>query len=423
MLKRTVVSSLQSRNGSRTGSATATAASVKPAELRGRREKLLKSLNGAVGLVYAGEPSGHHFEADAHFVYLTGITDEPGSMVLFDPSHEDPDRRIVLFLKPINPELDLWDGYRSTISAALREKYGFATVLRTTHLPEALLQAARRNKKLACLHTFGNMNQNVSHDLATFRKVTERVVGVGIEDRTSVLPAMRSVKSAAEIALIRHAVDVTAAGYKAAMKPIKLGLGERAIQHALEDTYRALGASGTAYDSIVGSGLNGTVLHYHTNDGPTNKGELLVIDSGAKFGGYCADITRTYPIGGRFTSDQRDLYEIVLTAQLASIKAARPGATMTDVNNATKAVFEKHGYLDFYPHGIGHHLGLVVHDANPFAKLEPGMVITIEPGIYLQAQKMGVRIEDDVLITRGGNEVLSSHIPKTVKDVEAAIRG
>ncbi len=414
---------LKNTRSPKTVASSAGPAGIPLSEFAQRRARVQKELGGAVGLIFSGDAGGHHYEPDPMFVYLTGITDEPGAAVLFDASNEDAERRIVLLLRPLNPELERWDGYRDTISTDLKKRYGFEHVMRTTALPELLAGAARRCKRLACLHPFGSYVAPLSADLGTFRKVAERMVGVGIEDKTSVLPMMRAVKSPAEVALIRKAIDITAGGYKAAMGAIRLAMGEKAIQTALEETYRALGASGTAYDSIVGSGLRGTVLHYRANDQPTEPGDLLVIDSGAKYGGYCADITRTYPVGGRFTSEQRDLYELVLQAQLASIKAVKPGATITDVNNATRAVFSKRGVQDYYIHGIGHHLGLQVHDANPSTPLSPGMVLTIEPGLYIAEKKMGVRIEDDVLVTRGGCEVMSAMIPKSVKDVESALRG
>lgn len=399
------------------------AAGISPAEYAARRERVQKELAGATAIVFAGEQAGHHYEPDASFVYLTGITDEPGAAVFFDATNEDPERRIILMLRPLNPEADRWDGLRDMISAALRRRYGFSSVLRTTTLPEFLLQAGRRSKRLACLHPFANPSGNVSTDLALFRKVSERTIGIAIEDRTSVLPLLRAVKSPAEIALIRRAIDATWSGYQAAAPFIRDGAGERRIARALEDAYRDAGASGPAYDSIVGSGIRGTVLHYRANDQATDAGDLLVIDSAARVGGYAADITRTFPIGGTFSSEQRDLYEIVLEAQLASIKAAKPGATMTDVNNATREVFDREQMGDYYLHGIGHHLGLQVHDANPMTRLAPGMVITIEPGLYVPEKKMGVRIEDDILITRGGHENLSVMIPKGVREVEAFLRG
>jgi len=395
-----------------------------------RRQSVLKSLDGSVGVVFAGE--GHEprhglWASDPHFFYLTGIGEEAGAAVLFDPSHEDPARRIVLFLRPLNPELERWDGYREYLGGVLRDRFGFTTIMRTTALPDMLSAAARRAKKLSCLHSFANYNGPVSPDLTIFRKIAERIPGVAIEDRSLMLRTMRSVKSVGELTLMRRAIDITAAGFAQALKAIRPNAGERAVCLAIEDAYRAGGASGpsggpTAYNSIVGSGLNGTVLHYRANDGPTNSGELLVIDSGAQYLGYAADITRTYPVSGKFDSTQADFYNLVLTAQAASIKAAKPKATLTDVNNATRAVFDKAGVLDGYWHGIGHHLGLQVHDADPGTALAAGHVITIEPGLYLPDVKMGCRIEDDILITAKGNENLSAMIPKSIKEIEAGMR-
>jgi Xaa-Pro aminopeptidase len=173
----------------------------------------------------------------------------------------------------------------------------------------------------------------------------------------------------------------------------------------------------------VGSGINGTVLHYMDNSQPLGDGELLVIDSGAMLGDYAADVTRTYPVSGKFTAEQREVYEVVLQSQLAAIRAAKPGASMVDVGAAARAVIEKAGYGDAFIHGIGHQLGMEVHDVTPDGPLKPGMVVTVEPGIYLPGRKMGIRIEDDVLITAKGNQNLTLAIPKTVAEVEAALAG
>lgn len=397
-----------------------------------RRQRVLEALGGSVGLVMAGDESEHlpvgRWRPDAFFIYLTGITRESGAAVVFDPTAEDPTRRIMLLLRPVNPEADQWTGFREMIGTDLRKRYGFSSIMRIGALAEVLCQAARRSKKLACLHPFTNYNQPVSADLATFRRVTERIPGCGIEDRTDVLRGMRSCKSAREVGLIRHAVQITAGGYEAACKVIRPGVTEAVVQHAMESAYRELGAAGPtgsvhAYNPIVGSGVRGTVLHYNDNDGPLEDGDLLVIDSGAQHFGYAADITRTYPVSGKFTAEQRELYELVLEAQRASIAAVKPGATMTDVNNATKRVFEKAGMLDHYPHGIGHQLGLEVHDTQTHAPLAAGNVITIEPGLYIPARKIGIRIEDDILVTSKGADNLSSEIPKSVKDVEEMMAG
>ncbi len=386
-------------------------------EYAARRQTLAKQLGDAAAIVLAGDGS----RASVHFRYLTGLGDEHGGAVLFDPSHEDPKRRIVLILRAQNPEVDQWDGFRPAVSMQLKADTGFDTIFRVTQLPAFLLAAARRTKKLACLHPLANHEAPVSADLVLFRKVAERVPGCSIIDRSDALRGLRSIKSAAEIALLRRAVEITAAGYDAALRTLKPDAGEKAVQRAIERAYEEQGGQGTGYDSIVGSGHNGTVLHYHANSGPTTSGDLLVIDSGAVFQGYTADITRAFPVSGKFTREQAKLYDVVLESQLASIAACRPGATMSAVGWAARRVIEEAGYGDYYPHGIGHHLGMEVHDLDADAPLKPGMVVTIEPGVYLPASKIGVRIEDDVLITAKGREVLSPMIPKTISEIEKAM--
>jgi Xaa-Pro aminopeptidase len=398
--------------------------SVALSEYRGRRERVLKSLKGAVGLVLAGEgppPLMGRWRPHSHFYYLTGIADEHGAAVLFDATAEDPRRRCVLFLRPLDPEADRWDMMREEIGAALRQKTGFDTVMRVSYLPRSLTQAARRAKRLACLHAFAVYPAAVSPDLAVFRQVSERIPGVAIEDRTMLLPEMRSIKSKAEIAMMSKAAEATAAGYATVMKMIRPGVNEGQIAQTLESTYLQQGADGLAYNSIVGAGLNGTILHYHANSKTVEEGELIVIDSAAAYGGYASDVTRTFPASGRFTAEQREVYEVVLRAQLAAIKAARPGAKMSDVDAAGRGVIEKAGHGDHFPHGIGHQLGLEVHDVTPDTPLKPGMIVTIEPGVYYQDRKMGVRIEDDILITTKGNRNLTAGIAKTANDVEEAM--
>lgn len=401
-------------------------------EYAARRRALLRALDGRVALLLAGESSASLsgiWQADKLFAYFTGMTGESGASVLLDPTAEDPRRRCILFLKPLNPELDRWDGYREPISARLRERLGFETVLRTTALPAALTNAARRSRTLVCLHPFTPYTSAAtSPDLAIFRKVQERVPGVSIVDGTLIPLRMRAVKSATELALMRRAISITASGFQAAMRTLAPGIGERAVQNAIEDAYRREGASGpdglaTAYASIVGSGLNATVLHYQANNGPTAAGDLVVIDSGAQYHGYAADITRTLPVSGRFSREQRELYELVLRAQAAAIRAVRPGAMLFDAHEAARRVFERAGLADAYIHGIGHHLGLDVHDPDPgTARLAPGHVVTIEPGLYLPERSIGIRIEDDILVTRRGSENLSAGLAKSVAEIESAMR-
>lgn len=399
--------------------------SIGETEYAQRRERLLRELDDAVAVVFAGsgEPPLHGmWQADAHFRYLTGIVDEAGACVLLDPKAEDPKRRAVLFFRPLNPELEAWDGYRETIGGELKARTGFATVMRTTMFPRVLTDVARRRGKLACVHPCSVYDAPVSQDLAAFRKVAERVPGVAILDRSSLLPGLRSIKSDAELALMKAAIAATATGFERATQVMRPGVTERELQHAIEQGFLDGGASGPAYNSIVGAGLNGTVLHYMANRAQTGEADLVVIDAGAQVGGYAADITRTYPVSGRFTREQRELYELVLRAQEAAIEAVKPGAWMWQVDAAAREVIEKAGHGDRYIHGIGHQLGMEVHDANPDGPLRAGMVVTIEPGVYLKDRAIGIRIEDDVLVTKSGRTVLSEAIPKTVESLEAAIR-
>ena len=396
-------------------------AGIRLSEYQARRQRVLKSLKGAAGIVFAGEgapPLLGKWRADQHFVYLTGLTGEAGAAVLFDPTNENPKRRIVLFLRPMNPELERWDGYREQIGQRLKDETGFETIMRSNALPMALTGAARRAKRVACLHPFSVYPAAVGLDLAAFKQIGERIPGLAIEDVTQLLPGMRAVKSAAELKLMERAIDATVAGYEAILPMIRPGLSEADLDRALEQGYRSKGASGVAYNSIVGSGLNGTVLHYMENTAPLADGDLIVIDSAARFGGYAADVTRTYPVSGKFTAEQREVYDTVLRAELAAIKALRPGVTHTEVDGAARDVIEKAGFGDAFIHNIGHQLGLDVHDVTPDGPLVEGMVMTIEPGIYLPDRKLGVRIEDDVLITRTGSRSLTDAIPKTVTEIE-----
>ncbi len=406
-----------------------TVTTVKPriplSEYVARRERVLRGLKGAVGMVLAGEgapPLLGKWRPDFNFLYLTGLENESGAAVLFDPTAENPKRRCILLLRPLNPEAERWDGYRQEISESLRRRLGFQAVMRANTLPMLLAQAVRRAKRLACLHPFAAHTDSISPDLTIFRKVCERVPGAGIEDQTDLLPSLRAIKSRAELVLMKRAILATAAGYDAAVRVIRPGVTEMAVQQTMENVYREHGAIGPAYNSIVGAGLSGTVLHYMDNSGVGAPGELMVIDSGAEYAGYAADVTRTFPVSGRFTREQREIYNIVLRAQLAAIRAVRPGARMHRVDQAARDVIERAGYGDAYMHGIGHQLGMEVHDVTPDGPLKAGMIITIEPGIYLPEKKMGIRIEDEVVVTSTGCRDLTAMIPKTVEEIEAAMR-
>jgi len=397
---------------------------IKLSEYQARRKKVLSGLKGAVAVLFAGEgapPLLGEWMPDMNFKYLTGIDDEPGAMVFFDPSNADAKKRIVLLLKPVNPEIDVWDGYRDQVSEKLRRETGFDAVMRNYALPRLMTEAAKRTKRLACLHPFAAYSQPVSKDLELFQKVAARIPGCSIEDQTSLVMNMRLVKSAGEIKQIKNAIKATAFGIECVMRKIAAGVNERDLHNALMGGFAEMGSIRNAFNPIVGSGHNGTVLHYKANNCPVNDGDLLVLDCGAEIGGYASDITRTMPISGKFTKKQAKLYNIVLKSQRAAIKAIKPGATMAQVDAASRKVISDAGYGDLYPHSVGHHLGLETHDPSPAVRLKEGMVVTIEPGIYLPDEGIGIRIEDDLVVTKAGSRNLSSMIPKTIDEIEAAI--
>lgn len=394
-------------------------------EHRRRRETLLEALEGAAAVVFAGteavsDPHQGRWKTDRLFWYLTGLDHESGAAVVFDPTAEDPDRRITLFLRPRDPESERWEGTRPPLDSALRAATGFTHILRTPYLPSRLTEATRRTKRLACLHPFGPYNAMVSPDLDIFKKIADRVPGTAIEDRTQALPRMRAVKSPAELALIEKAVAATAEGYEHAFRFVRPGVTENAIAEVLTAGFRARGGE-PAFAPIVGTGPHGAVLHYEDLHAVVEEDDLVVIDYGASYAGYASDVTRTLPARGTFTGEQRELYQIVLEANLAAIELARPGATITDLHKAAAKVIADAGHEDDFIHGIGHQLGIEVHDVTPDGPLVPGMVLTVEPGIYLPERGVGVRIEDDILVTEGGCTNLTAAIPKTLEAIETAM--
>ena len=245
---------------------------------------------------------------------------------------------------------------------------------------------------------------------------------MNIVDRTELLAKMRSVKSASERDCMKEAVRISAIGYDRVLQTMKPGMNEFDIQETLEHAYRSNGSRGPAYNTIAGSGFNGTVLHYGANDQELRDGDLIVIDSGADYRGYAADVTRTYPVNGKFSKRQREIYSIVLKALEASIKKVKAGCTFQQIDKASRDIIRKAGYGDYFIHGIGHHLGVEVHDITPEGPLKEGAVITIEPGIYIPEENLGVRIEDDIVVTRNGHINLSKSIPKSIAAIEKAMR-
>lgn len=395
-------------------------------EYASRRVSVAKAMKSAAGLVFAGDRGDAHdgaWKPHAHFAYLTGMTDEAGAVLLLDPSHPTKARREILFLPSRDPEKEQWDGLRKPLGAALRKEIGITTILRSRSLPFVIADVATHCKEFATLMPTAMTNQPISSDLDMWQKTASRNPECEICDKSYVIPSLRRVKSAAEIAIIQEAIDITARGFAAAMAFVQGGVNEFKVQATLEHGYAMAGGRGSAFPAIVGGGINSTVLHYESNDRDLVDGDVVCIDSGAFHKGYGADISRTIPVSGSFSKRQKEIYEIVLQAEEAAIAAVKPGVTFAELDAIARAIIAKAGFGDFFIHGIGHHLGLETHDdCGPDAPLVKGSVITIEPGIYLPDEAIGVRIEDDILVTAKGSKNLSVAIPKTVAEIQKAMR-
>lgn len=424
-----------------------------------RRERALAAFAGGVAVVPSARTilrngdSSFPFRQDSDFYYLTGFNEPEGVLVL---APEHPDHRAVLFLRKRDRSQEIWDGKRIGVENACRD-LGVDAAYPIDELAQHL---ARYLIGASSLHfAFGRdaaMDRIVYAALEEARAKTRRK---GRAPQTFVEPslvfdAMRAIKDEEEVAILRRGAAIACAGHVAGMKATRPGLFEYEIQAAIENEYRRLGAQGTAYESIVAAGDNATTLHYVANRDRLESGALLLVDSGCELDCYATDVTRTWPVDGRFTTEQRAIYEIVLAAQAASIDRVRPGVARNEFHDvAVRKIVEglidvgllrgsvdenveRETYRDYYMHGTGHWLGLDVHDAGVYrdaddrpVRFVPGMVTTVEPGLYVgrdlecdeRFKGIGVRIEDDILVTETGYENLTAAIPKTVEELEAIV--
>lgn len=396
----------------------------------------------------------YRYRQDSDFLYLTGF-DEPEAIAVITPSHKA--HKYTLFVRPRDPEREIWDGRRSGVEGAKAE-YGADAAFPIGEFKEKLTELINGATNL--YYRIGNGHAEL--DDAIVRRIRHlRAMGrrgmsapQAIIDTATIIHEMRLFKSEEEIEFMQRAADIASEGHIEAMRQARPGMKEYEIEALIEYVFRKNGASAPAYTSIVGSGANATVLHYINNDSTLADGDLLLIDAGAEYRGYASDITRTFPVNGRFTAPQRDIYDLVLKTQMACVERVRPGASVDELKNYSielltegmvqlgllqgepKKLIEEEKYKQFYMHGLGHFLGLDVHDVGRYSikdearRLEPGMVMTVEPGLYIApATKdipekylgIGVRIEDDVLVTSDGNCVLSSKAPKQVEEIEELI--
>jgi Xaa-Pro aminopeptidase len=432
---------------------------------RERRARLIAEMRRQTGGGLAAMPTAlesfrnadTHFpyRPDSYFYYLSGFSEPEAAIVLLAGSAEG-DSRQVLFCRDKDVEREIWDGFRYGPEAA-REIFAFDEAYSMRELEAKLADWAADRPAL-----YSPLGQSVGWDKTitdTLNEVRSRVrTGIAapetLIDVRQPLAAMRLLKDDQELLLLRRAAEISSGAHRRAMQRTRPDWHEYQVEAELAHEFLRFGAQAVAYPSIVASGPNACVLHYRDNDRQMRAEDLLLIDAGCEFQGYASDITRTFPVGGKFSGPQKAIYELVLEAQLACIDAVRPGQPFHDYHQVAErvlarglidlklctgsldAVLESGSYKQFYMHRAGHWLGLDVHDVGLYRvggksrALEPGMVLTVEPGCYIRPADnvpeefwdIGVRIEDDVLVTARGNDNLTGATPKTVADIEAVMR-
>jgi Xaa-Pro aminopeptidase len=394
-----------------------------PEVFRARRQRVMQAMGGGVAVIFSADslasdgPGGGRQDSD--FAYLTGIHDEAGAALLLAPAERT--YKEFLFLASRDPDTERWDGERLMIGQSVRERTGFERVYRSGSIGRRLIDVASRAPRLHYLGRLVAPDAPVPPALALYQQVTARLPGASIVNSSELVQGMRRVKEPGELALLRRAITATERGLSAGMAAVRPGMREYELKRIIESEFAAAGATGMAFPSIVGTGRNGAVAHYTGGDAVIGPDDLIVADVGAEVGHYAADITRTFPASGRFSPEQRAVYQTVLNAQEAAMRLLRAGAVHEDLAAAATAVIRAGGHGDDFFHGLGHSIGLEVHDAEDLSQPIPaGAVLTIEPGIYLHG-RFGVRIEDDFLVTARGYEHLSSGVPRAIDAVEAAV--
>lgn len=396
----------------------------------------------------------HPFRQHSDVVYLTGFV-EPDTTLVLRPGAES--ERVVMFVRPRDPEMEVWDGRRAGLEGA-KERYGADAAYTSAELPSKLWELIANSDELHySLGVDEALDQLVGAALVRLRKWEKKGKRPprAIVDPRHALHELRLHKRPEEMSALRTACKITSDAHIAAMKTGRPGVNEHELEAVINYTFRRAGGAGPGYTTIVGSGDNATILHYIENNRRIADGDLVLVDAGCEYEHYTSDITRTWPANGKFTGPQRAVYELVLATQKAAVALARPGNTIDDIHDfcvksltygmidlglLTGSVDDRiadQSYKRFYMHGTSHWLGLDVHDVGAYTQggkprpLAAGMVITVEPGLYIasdakdvpdELRGIGVRIEDDVAILDGGQEILTAACPKEIADVEAACR-
>ncbi|MCT7997517.1 aminopeptidase P N-terminal domain-containing protein [Laspinema olomoucense] len=429
---------------------------IEAAEYQQRRQALMEKIGSGTAIFRSAPMAVMHndveytFRQDSDFYYLTGFN-EPNAVAVLAPHHEE--HKFVLFVQPKDPEKEVWTGYRMGVEGA-KERYGADEAYPISELEEKLPQYLI---KASCIYYHLGRDRRFNETVLThwqrlMRTYPKRGTGpVAIQDSGTILHPLRLVKSPAELELMRKAAEISVKAHIHAQEFAQPGRYEYEIQAEMEHLFRLQGGNGFAYPSIVASGANSCILHYIENDRQLQENDLLLIDAGCAYGYYNADITRTFPVSGTFTPEQQTIYDIVLEAQKQATAQVQPGNPYSKIHDTAvrvlveglmeiglltgdiEEIIKEEKYKPFYMHRTGHWLGLDVHDVGVYQNgeepqnLQPGNVLTIEPGIYIGLETkpvegqpeipdcwrgIGVRIEDDVLVTPDGQEVLTEGVPK-----------
>ncbi len=421
---------------------------------RQRRERLIHAMGSGVAILAAGSELARNrdthfpFRSDSYFHYLTGFPEPEAVLVLV--AGDEP--RHLLFCRDKDPDKEIWDGFRYGPAAAA-EVYGFDGAFPLAELDDRMPEFLAGQ---ADLHYLVGRNGAWDARIMGWLNAVRAKVRSGVRaparlvDLADSLDEMRLIKGPEELDLMRRAGEISAAAHVRALRNARPGRYEYEMEAELYYAFRLAGATAPAYPSIVAGGANACILHYVNNDQVLRDGDLLLIDAGAEYQGYAGDITRTFPVGGKFSGPQKAVYEVVLAAQAAALEQVRPGRTWNQPHDAAVRVLtrgmvdlgllkgdvdgliEQDSYKRFYMHRTGHWLGLDVHDAGDYKvdeqwrPLQPGMVLTVEPGMYIRPSEdvpgaywnIGIRIEDDVNVTPDGCEVLTGAAPKSVAAIE-----
>lgn len=393
---------------------------ITPDIYRQRRRKVMDEMQSGIAIIFAADAITTTKRQDLNFYYLTGLEYEHGAALVLAPEH--PQYQEQLFLRTLEIEDNRWHGNRPGLGRAIELGTGIAQVLRTAHMPYALNQTILQSKSrdLVYLGDFATYNAPVSKELKLLRDIQSRILNSSIRDESEILPRLRSIHDKAEIAAMQKAIDATVEAHKAAMRAAKPGMNEADLLAVFEESIHKNNCRRFAYEPIIGSGPNNAVLHYTANNRTIQAGEVILCDVGAEYQMYAADLTRAFPVDGTFTQRQKDVHNVVQDMWQATVDMCKPGITWAELNDKSKQVVDKAGFSDQNYHSLGHFLGLDVHDVGLNHKpLEPGMVITIEPGIYIANEHIGIRTEDDILITETGCINMSADLPRSADEIEA----